>query len=86
VAFSYVVSGITPRISYLTLLDYFLLGSFFLVFLSSVENILVYLLYKRGAATGTLTRIDRWSLVLFPAAFLFFNLLLWARVVLARLE
>ena len=39
VAFSYVVGGITPRTSYLTLLDDFLLGSFFMIFLASAESV-----------------------------------------------
>ncbi|HEX7184616.1 MAG TPA: hypothetical protein VF756_22520 [Thermoanaerobaculia bacterium] len=88
VAFSYVISGITPRISYLTLLDYFLLGSFFAIFLSALENVVVYLLHKRGSAdrSSLTTRIDRWSLVLFPVAFLVFNALLWARVLLSRVS
>lgn len=85
VAFSYVVSGITPRISYLTLLDWFLFGSFVLIFLSCLETAVVYLLRRRGMdAAGTL-RIDRWSLAVFPVIFLLFNVLLWARVVAARL-
>jgi hypothetical protein len=81
VAFSYVVGGITPRTAYLTLLDDFLLGSFFLIFLAAVEGVIVFRLHRRG----TVTRIDRWSLILFPAGYLLFNFLLWARAVAAYL-
>jgi hypothetical protein len=85
VAFSYVVSGITPRTSYLTLLDDFLLGSFFMIFLASAESVVAFRL--RGQREGGMAmRIDRWSLILFPLAFLLFNALLWARVVAARLS
>jgi hypothetical protein len=80
VAFSYVVSGITPRISYLTLLDWFLLGCFVLIFLSALETALVYLLQRRGTSSAVTARIDRWSLAAFPSLFLLFNLLLWAPV------
>ncbi len=84
VAFSYVVGGITPRTSYLTLLDDFLLGSFFMIFLASAESVVVFRL--RGSGEGrTVTAIDRWSLILFPAGYLLFNALLWARVVAAHL-
>jgi Neurotransmitter-gated ion-channel transmembrane region len=85
VAFSYVVGGITPRISYLTLLDDFLLGSFFLIFLASAESAVVFRLYRRGEGRAA-TRIDRWSLLLFPVGYLLFNALLWARVVAAYLS
>lgn len=80
VAFSYVVSGITPRISYLTLLDWFLLGCFSLISLSALETGAVYLLQRRGKDAVT-ARIDRWSLVVFPVSFLLLNLLLWGPVI-----
>lgn len=80
VAFSYVVSGITPRISYLTLLDWFLLGCFALIFLSALESVLVYFLQRRGRGAVLTARVDRWSLAAFPVLFLLLNLLLWAPV------
>jgi glycine receptor alpha-3 len=79
VAFSYVISGITPRISYLTLLDWFLLGCFALIFLSAVESVVVYFLRRRGK--GAATQVDRWSLAAFPVFFLLFNALIWAPAV-----
>lgn len=84
VAFSYVVSGITPRVSYLTLLDWFLLGCFVLIFLSCLESAVVYLLHRRGTEATRISRLDRWSLAAFPLLFLLFNILLWGRVVAAR--
>ncbi len=80
VAFSYVVSGITPRVSYLTLLDWFLLGCFGLIFLSMLETVVVYLLHRRGTRAAVAARIDRWSLALFPVLFLLVNALLWVPV------
>ncbi len=80
VAFSYVVSGITPRISYLTLLDWFLLGCFALIFLSAAESVLVHSLQRRGKEAAVTARIDRWSLAAFPALFLLLNVLLWGPV------
>jgi hypothetical protein len=77
VAFSYVVSGITPRISYLTLLDWFLLACFALISLSAVESLFVHYLQRRGKGAVDTARIDRWSLAAFPVAFLLLNLLLW---------
>ena len=80
VAFSYVVSGITPRVSYLTLLDWFLLGCFSLIFLSALETVVVYFLQRRGKDAAVTARIDRWSLAVFPIFFLLLNLMLWGPV------
>lgn len=78
VAFSYVVGEITPRISYLTRLDWFLLGCFVLIFLSALETVAVYVLQRRGKRAAVPARIDRWSLAGFPLLFLLLNLLIWA--------
>jgi len=88
VAFSYVIGGITPRTSYLTLLDDFLLGSFFLIFLVTAESVVVFRLHRGEAAggRGLSARVDRWSLILFPLGYLVFNGLLWARAVAAYLD
>jgi uncharacterized membrane protein len=80
VAFRYVVSEITPRVSYLTLLDWFLLGCFVLIFLSALETVTVHLVQRRGTGAAMARRIDRWSLAAFPLLFLLFNFLLWAPV------
>lgn len=80
VAFSYVVSGITPRVSYLTLLDWFLVGCFALIFLSTLESTLVYFLQRSGKGAAVIARVDRLSLAAFPVLFLLLNVLLWAPV------
>ncbi len=80
VAFSYVVGGITPRVSYLTLLDWFLLVCFALIFLSVLESALVYFLRRKGKSDVVVLRIDRWSLAAFPVLFLLLNVLLWGPV------
>lgn len=71
VAASFVTAGLIPRISYLTLLDYFMLGSYVLIFLTVVENALVYKLAHRGRI-DTADRVDRVSLIAFPIAFVVF--------------
>ncbi|MFL6260263.1 MAG: hypothetical protein ACJ76Y_11175 [Thermoanaerobaculia bacterium] len=85
VAFSYVVGGITPRTAYLTLLDDFLLGSFFVIFLAAAECVIVFRLHRRGGGEKATKAIDRWSVFLFPAGYVLFNALLWARAVAAYL-
>lgn len=71
VAFSFVTAGLIPRISYLTLLDYFMLGSYALIFLTVVENAAVHKLAHRGRM-DVADRVDRVSLVAFPIAFVAF--------------
>lgn len=71
VAFSFVTSGLIPRISYLTLLDVFMLGSYAVIFLTVVENAAVYVLAHRGRM-AIANRLDRVSLCVFPLAFLAF--------------
>jgi len=80
VAFNLVVSDITPRVSYLTLLDWFLLGCFVLIFLAGLEAVLVYSLHRSGKGAAMTARVDRCSLVAFPGLFLLLNVLLWAPV------
>jgi len=75
VAFAFVTSGLIPRISYLTLLDLYILGCYVLLFLAPVESLLVYRLRDKSWAR----RIDRLSLVGFPAAFLLLHVLIWMR-------
>ncbi|HYC88425.1 MAG TPA: hypothetical protein VEO54_04370 [Thermoanaerobaculia bacterium] len=71
VAFSFVTAGLIPRISYLTLLDVFMLGSYAVIFLTVVENAAVYVLAHRGRM-AVADRLDRVSLFVFPLAFLSF--------------
>jgi hypothetical protein len=71
VAFSFVTAGLIPRISYLTLLDVFMLGSYAAIFLTVIENAIVSLFAHHGR-TAVAYRIDRASLFVFPLLFLAF--------------
>jgi hypothetical protein len=81
VASTFVTGSIVPRISYLTLLDYFLLGCYFMIFLVAIENILAYA--WRDGPRGK--RLDRLSRVAFPLGFVLFNAVLWAPILAERL-
>lgn len=75
VAFAFVTSGLIPRISYLTLLDLYILGCYVLLFLAPAESVVVYRLRDGSRAR----KIDRLSLWCFPAAFLLLHVLIWMR-------
>lgn len=71
VAFSFITAGLIPRISYLTLLDVFMLGSYAVIFISVAENAMVYRLASRGRMDAA-HRLDRMTLVVMPIAFALF--------------
>lgn len=75
VAFAFVTSGLIPRISYLTLLDVYILGCYVLLFLAPAESLLVYKLRDESRAR----KIDRLALACFPAAFVLLHVLIWIR-------
>lgn len=75
VAFAFVTGSLIPRVSYLTLLDLYVLGCYILLFLAAAESLLVY----RMRARETARRIDRLALACFPAAFLLLHLVVWIR-------
>jgi hypothetical protein len=85
VAFAYVTGSLIPRISYLTLLDVYILGCYLLLFLAPAESMLVYRLNARDKERGARTalpiarRIDRLALWCFPLIFLLLHLFIWAR-------
>ena len=68
VAFRFVLVNFMPNVSYMTLIDRFLLGSIILVFLSLTEVILTSDLAKREKMKLAL-RVDRVSRWLFPIIF-----------------
>ncbi|HEV2855179.1 MAG TPA: hypothetical protein VHC97_20460 [Thermoanaerobaculia bacterium] len=74
VAFSFVTGSLIPRISYLTLLDLYVLSCYVLLFLAPAESLIVY---RLRAQDKVARRIDRLALVCFPAVFLLLHLLLW---------
>lgn len=75
VAFAFVTSGLIPRISYLTLLDLYILGCYVLLFLAPAESLLVYRLRDESRAR----KIDRMALWCFPAAFVLLHVIIWMR-------
>ncbi|MHC4209960.1 MAG: hypothetical protein ACYSWT_09650 [Planctomycetota bacterium] len=68
IAYRFLLGALVPRISYLTRLDIFILGTTILVFLGLVEVVASGNLAARERVAAS-RRIDRWSRLLFPAAF-----------------
>jgi hypothetical protein len=69
VAYRFLLGGDLPKVSYLTRLDYFLLGATILVFLTLIEVTWTSAMSGRGQAEAA-RRIDRRSRWLFPTLFL----------------
>ncbi|MCK5643158.1 MAG: hypothetical protein KAJ19_20280, partial [Gammaproteobacteria bacterium] len=69
IAYRFMLGNLTPRLPYMTRLDYFTLGSTILVFLTLLEVIITTNLALREK--GKLARtIDRWCRPAFPAVFI----------------
>jgi hypothetical protein len=68
VAYRFLLGQELPKVSYLTRLDYFLLGTTIVVFLALIEVTWTSAMFGRGRAEAA-RRIDRWSRWLFPAVF-----------------
>jgi hypothetical protein len=68
IAYRFLLGQELPKVSYLTRLDYFLLGTTILVFLSLIQVAWTSALFGRGRAEAA-RRIDRWSRWLFPSMF-----------------
>ncbi len=68
IAFRFILGNLLPRVSYLTELDYFTLGSTILVFLALVEVVLTSGLAQAGKGETAL-RIDRSARFVFPGLF-----------------
>lgn len=69
IAFQFTVGVLLPRISYLTRMDVFIMFTSLLVFLALVEGVTTSALATRGRQELAY-KFDRWSRVLFPAAFI----------------
>jgi len=69
VIFQLNLGTILPRVSYLTRVDYFVLGSLILVFLALVEAVTSGVIAARGKE-ALARKLDRWSRWFFPASFL----------------
>lgn len=65
IAYRFSIGALVPKVSYLTRLDYFILGSTLMVFLTLLLVIVTSNLAKSGQAQLAI-RIDRWSRILFP--------------------
>ena len=70
IAYRFTVDLLVPKVSYMTRLDEFILGSTFLVFLSLLQVILTSFLMRHGKETLSL-RVDLLSRFVFPALFAF---------------
>jgi len=68
IAYRFTVDRLVPKVSYMTRLDEFILGSTFLVFLSLLQVILTSSLMRHGQESLSL-RIDKISRLLFPMLF-----------------
>ncbi len=69
IAYRFAVGADTPKISYLTRLDFFILGGTILVFTSLIE-VLVTSTYAKIGQFERAQRIDNWARLLFPVAFI----------------
>jgi len=70
IAYRFAVGADMPKLSYLTRLDYFILGSTILVFASLVEVVLTSTYAKLGRIERA-QRLDRLARLVFPICFLF---------------
>lgn len=75
IAFQFTLADILPRVSYYTLLDRFVIGSTFLVFLSLLESLITSHLAADVQKQKLAIRIDRISRWLFPLVFVIFSVI-----------
>jgi len=72
IAYRFMLGNLIPRLPYMTRLDYFLLGSTILVFLTLVEVIITTNLALKQVEKIAL-KIDHWCRFVFPAAFIMWS-------------
>ena len=70
IAYRFSIGALVPKVSYLTRLDYFILGSTLMVFLSLLLVVITSNLAKSNQ-TQLALRIDRWSRIIFPSMLIF---------------
>ena len=68
IAYRFVMVGLLPNISYLTRMDYFILGSTLLVFLALIQAVVTAILAEAKKITLAKS-IDRWCRGIFPLFF-----------------
>jgi hypothetical protein len=73
IAYRFMLGGLVPRLPYMTRLDYFLLGSTTLVFLTLVEVVITTNLVLRKKEKIA-RKIDHWCRFIFPTAFILLSL------------
>ena len=73
IAYRFMLGGLLPRLSYMTRLDYFTLGSTIIVFLTFVEVIITTGL-AHGKDENLGRRVDCWCRVVFPVAFIMWSI------------
>jgi len=73
IAYRFMLGNLVPRLPYMTRLDYFLLGSTILVFLTLVEVIITTNLALREKEK-TARKVDHWCRYVFPATFILWSL------------
>ncbi len=69
IAYRFMIGTLLPRVSYLTRLDIFILGSTVLVFLTLLEVIVISVLV-RAEHLAAARRMDLWSRSAFPLGFI----------------
>jgi hypothetical protein len=67
IAFSIVISGTRPRVSYLTFMDAIFLSSYFLIFLAAASVVIAHVLIKRSGNPAVADRMSALGRVMFPA-------------------
>ena len=78
IAYRFVMAGLLPNISYLTRMDYFILGSTLLVFFALIQAVVTAVLAESKKITLARS-IDRWCRGIFPLLFVgvfFFSIIL----------
>ncbi len=73
IAYRFAVGTEVPRVSYLTRLDYFILGSTVLVYATLIE-VVITAMYAKTERLAKARAIDRWSRWLFPGTFVLMGL------------
>lgn len=76
IAYRFLLGSLVPRVSYLTRLDLFILGSTVLVFLALVETIAIVWLTAAKGVDRDVRWMNRWARALFPLGFVL--VLTWA--------
>jgi len=74
IAYRFSIGELVPKVSYLTRLDYFILGSTLMVFLTLLLVIITSNLAKADRVELAMS-IDRWSRVIFPSMLIIITLL-----------